>query len=150
MVAEQIMREDQEYVRNPKDLVRHRKDPKSFFDYMALMSELIEVQPSNFQEASKNQAWRDAMVEEYSSIMKNSMWEVVPRPKNKSMVGSRWLYKIKNVADGSVEKYEAIFMAKGFSQKERIDYDETFAPVSRYSSIRAIISVAVQMGWQIH
>jgi hypothetical protein len=90
------------------------------------------------------------MVEEYASIMKNDVWEVVPRPEGKSMIGSRWIYKIKHVADGSVEKFKARFVAKGFSQKEGIDYDETFAPVARYTSIRAVISIAVEMGWKIH
>jgi hypothetical protein len=90
------------------------------------------------------------MVEEYASIMKNDVWEVVPRPEGKSVVGSRWIYKIKHVADGSIEKFKARFVAKGFSQKEGVDYDETFAPVARYTSIRVVISLAAEMGWQIH
>jgi hypothetical protein len=117
---------------------------------MALMSELLEAEPSSFEEASQQQVWRDAMVEEYASIMKNDVWEVVPRPEGKSVIGSRWIYKIKHVADGSVEKFKARFVAKGFSQKEGIDYDETFAPVARYTSIRAVISIAAEMGWKIH
>ena len=51
--------------------------------------------------------WVDAMVEEYDSIVKNSAWEIVPRSVDKSMVGSRWIYKVKQAADGSVEKYKA-------------------------------------------
>ena len=58
------------------------------------------------------------------------------------MVGSRWIYKVKKDTDGSVEKYKARFVARGFSQIEGIDYDETFAPVARYSSIRLIISLS--------
>ena len=65
------------------------------------------------------------MVEEYHSIMKNDVWEIVPRPEGKSVVTSRWLYKIKHGADGSIEKYKARFVTKGFSQKEGVDYDET-------------------------
>jgi hypothetical protein len=61
------------------------------------------------------------MTKEYSSIMKNDVWEVVPRPEGKSVVGSRWIYKIKHAADGSVDKFKARFVAKGFSQKEGID-----------------------------
>jgi hypothetical protein len=57
----------------------------------------------------------NAMMEEYNSIMKNDVWEVVPRPKGKSVVTSRWLYKLKQVADGSIEKYKARFVAWGFS-----------------------------------
>ena len=72
------------------------------------------------------------------------------RPEGKSVVTSRWLYKIKYVADGDIEKYKARFVARGFSQVEGVDYDETFAPVARYTSIRSIISIAAEMGWQIH
>ena len=57
----------------------------------------------------------DAMMEEYDSIIKNSAWEIVPRPVDKSVVGSRWIYKVKQAADGCVEKYKAKFVARGFS-----------------------------------
>ena len=82
--------------------------------------------------------------------MTNDVWEVVPRPQDRSVVGSRWIYKIKYAADDIVEKYKARFVAKGFSQKEGIDYEETFAPIARYTSIRSIISLAAQIGWEIH
>ena len=75
------------------------------------------------------------MVEEYSSIMVNDVWEVVPKPQDRSMVGLKWIYKVKYVADGSVENYKARFMEKGYAQKEGIDYEETFAPISKYTSI---------------
>jgi len=86
------------------------------------------------------------MMEEYQSIMKNGVWEIVPRLQGKSLVTSKWIYKIKHVADGSIEKYKARFVARGFSQKEGVDYDETFAPVARYASIRTIIAIASVMG----
>ena len=85
-------------------------------------------------------------MEEYSSIMKNNVWEVVPRPEGKSIVTSRWLYKIKHVADGSIKKFKARFVARGFSQIEGVDYEETFVPVARYTSNRSIISIAAKMG----
>jgi hypothetical protein len=144
------LREAQEQVEPLQTSIRMSRVPQRFFGYMALMSELIEVEPSSFQEASEQQVWRDAMMEEYSSIMKNDVWEVVPRPEWKSVVGFRWIYKIKHAADGSVDKFKARFVAKGFSQKEGIDFSETFAPVARYSSIRAVISIAAELGWQIH
>jgi hypothetical protein len=90
------------------------------------------------------------MMEEYNSIMKNDVWEVVPRPEGKLMVTSKWLYKLKHAADGSIEKYKACFVARGFSQVEGVDYDETFVPVAQYTSIRVVISIAVEMGWKIH
>ena len=85
------------------------------------------------------------MIEEYQSIMKNDVWDVVPRPKEKSVVTSKWIYKIKHAADGSIEKYKAIFVARRFSQKDGIDYEETFAPVARYTSIRSVLALAAVM-----
>ena len=89
-------------------------------------------------------------MEEYNSIMKNGVWEVVSRPEEKSVVTSKWLYKIKHVADGSVAKIKPRFVAHGFSQVEEVDHDETFAPVARFSLIRAVILVMAEMGWKIH
>ena len=66
------------------------------------------------------------MIEEYQSIMKNDVWEIVPKPQGKSGVSSKWIYKIKHTIDGSIEKYKAIFVACGFSQKEGNNYEETF------------------------
>ena len=63
--------------------------------------------------------------------MKNDVWEVVPRLEGKSIVTSKWIYKIKHVAHDNVEKYKARFVARGFSQREGEDYDETFAPVAK-------------------
>ena len=82
---------------------------------MALVSKCVVTEPSSFEEAVEDPAWVDAMVEECDSIVRNSAWEIVPRPKRKSMVGSRWIYKVKQAADGSVEKYKARFVARGFS-----------------------------------
>jgi hypothetical protein len=90
------------------------------------------------------------MTEEYQSIIKNDVWEIVPRPKSKDVVSSRWLFKIKHVVDGSIEKYKARFVARGFSQKEGIDYEETFSLVARYTSIRTIIALATKMKWKLH
>ena len=58
--------------------------------------------------------------------------------------------QIKHVVDGSIEKYKARFVARGFSQKEGIDYEETFAPVERYTSIRTIMALASMMKWDLH
>ena len=83
-------------------------------------------------------------------IMHNDVWEVVPRPEGKSVVTSKWIYKVKFAADGSIEKHKALFVARGFSQVEGIDYDETFAPVVRYTSIWTIMAITAEMGWKIH
>ena len=108
---------------------------------MALMSKCIVTEPSSFEEVVEDHAWVDAMVEEYDSIVRKSAWEIVPRLERKSVVGSRWIYKVNQATDGSVEKYKGRFVSEGFSQIEGIDYEETFAPVARYSSIRSILAL---------
>jgi hypothetical protein len=72
------------------------------------------------------------------------------RPKSKDVVSSKWLFKIKHAADGSIEKYKVGFFAHGFSQKEGIEYEEKFAPVARYTSIRTIIALEAKMKWKLH
>ena len=90
------------------------------------------------------------MHEEYQLIMKNDVWDVVPRPEGKSVVTSKWIYKIKHTSDGSIEKYKARFEARGFSQKEGINYEDSFAPVARDTSIRAIMALAAKLEWKLH
>jgi hypothetical protein len=90
------------------------------------------------------------MTEEYQSIIKNDVWEIVSRPKSKDVVSSKWLFKIKHDADGSIEKYKARFFVRGFSQKEGIDYEETFTLVARYTAIRTIIALAAKIKWKLH
>ena len=82
--------------------------------------------------------------------MKNEVWEVVPRSEEKSVVTSKWIYKIKHTADGNIETYKDRFLARGFSQKEGEDYDETFSSVEKYTSIKSIIVIASVMGWKLH
>jgi hypothetical protein len=114
------------------------------------MSHIIDFEPSYYEEASSQPVWRDAMMEEYQSIMKNDVWDIVPRPEGKSVVTSKWIYKIKHTADGSIERHKVRFVARGFSQVEGIDYEETFSLVARYTSIWTIISLATSMGWRLH
>jgi hypothetical protein len=94
------------------------------------MTHIIDSNPSCHGESSGEQVWKDAMTEEYQSILKNDVWDIVPRLEGKSVVTSKWIYKIKHEADGSIKKYKEIFVARGFSQVERVDYDKTFAPVA--------------------
>jgi hypothetical protein len=131
--------QDEEKYGSPEGTMRQVKKPKPFCSYMALMCDLLEKEPTCFKEAIQKKEWADAMTEEYQSIIKNDVWEIVPRPKSKDVVYSKWIYKIKHVVDGSIEKYKARFVARGFSQKEGIDYEETFSPVAGYISIRTVI-----------
>eukprot|EP00253_Pinus_taeda_P032176 PITA_32176 len=127
----------QGFVGAPRVSTREHRQPNR---YKSLVTEVLHKEPSSYQEVAQHQVWQDAMVEEYNSIMLNDVWEVVLRPMDKAIVGPQWIYKIKYVADGNVDKYKARFMAKGYAQKEGIEYEDTFASVARYTSIKAVIS----------
>jgi hypothetical protein len=114
------------------------------------MSHIIDYEPSCYEEASSQPIWRDAMMEEYQSIMKNDVWDIVLRPKGKSIVTSKWIYKIKHTADRSIENKKARFVSRGFSHVEGIDYEETFDLVSQYTSIQMIIFLPASMGWRLN
>jgi hypothetical protein len=144
------LKEARENVGEPKSQIRESRPPVRLGAYLALVMSIRNTEPQNFAQAVDHQVWRDAMVEEYDSIVRNDVWDVVPRPVGKLVVTSRLLYKIKIAADGSVEKHKACFVARGFSHIEGVDYDETFTQVVRYTSIKIIISITVDMGWRIH
>ena len=82
--------------------------------------------------------------------MKNGVWEIVSKPSDKSVVTSKYIYKIKHTVDERIDKYKARFIARDFSQKEGIDYEETFAATARYTTIRSLVSLTPTMGWNIH
>jgi hypothetical protein len=130
--------------------MRQVKIPKPFSSYTTLTCDLLEEEATCFEETIQRKEWEDAMIEEYQLTMKNDVWEIVPRPKSKYVVSSRWLFKIKHVVDGSIEKYKARFVTCGFSQKEGIDYEKTFTPMARYTSIRTIIALVAKMKWNLH
>jgi hypothetical protein len=147
--ARELIQDGEKYG-SPEGTMRQVKKPKLFSSYMALMCDLLEKEPTFFEEAIQKKEWAYAMIEEYQSIIKNDVWEIVPRPKSKDVVSSKWIYKIKHVVDGSIEKYKERFVSHGFSQKEGIDYEETFSLVSIYTSIRTIIALATKMKWKLH
>ena len=90
------------------------------------------------------------MESELSSLRENEAWELVKLPEGKHMVGSKWVYKIKTGADGSVQRYKARLVAQGFTQKYGTDFDETFCPVVRLESLRMLIAKSVQQDLHLH
>jgi len=90
------------------------------------------------------------MDKEIKSIEDLETWELVPRPKNQKVIGSRWIFKVKRNADGTIERYKARFCAKGYTQKFGIDYNETFAPVVKHTSIRTLLTLAAKEDYEVY
>ena len=90
------------------------------------------------------------MDEEYRSLMANDTWDLLPLPKGRKLVRCKWVYRTKYASDGSVERLKSRLFAKGFSQVEGIDYNETFAPLTKMNSIRFVLSLATLHNWEVH
>jgi hypothetical protein len=141
----QTQKKEEGYV-PPRGTFRVSKIPQIYSCYVATMSHIIHFEHSCYEETTSHLVWRHVMMEEYQYIMKNDVWDVVPRPEGKSVVTSKWIYKIKHIVDGSIERHKTRFVARGFSQVEGIYHEETFSPIARYTSIRMIIFPATSMG----
>uniref|UniRef100_A0A251TUQ9 Putative zinc finger, CCHC-type n=1 Tax=Helianthus annuus TaxID=4232 RepID=A0A251TUQ9_HELAN len=106
--------------------------------------------PKGFKTAIKDAKWSSAMHKELDALYKNNTWSLVPRPVNRHVVGSKWLFRTKYHSDGSVERHKARLVAQGFSQFPGIDYSHTFSPVVKASTVRIILSLAILNDWRLH
>jgi hypothetical protein len=110
-------------------------------------------EPTSFAEAMSSadrDKWELAAKDEMDSIQQAGTWTLTPLPASRQAIGCRWVFKIKRKADGSVDRYKMRLVAKGFSQKPGIDYEETFAPVAKFATIRALLSMAAHYDLEIH
>ena len=93
------------------------------------------VIPESIEVAFATENWSAAGNAEYESLMENDTWELVDLPEGRKPIEYKWIFKVKRGSDGDIKRYKARLVAKGFTQKYGIDYEETFAPVVRYSLI---------------
>ncbi|GJR03270.1 putative RNA-directed DNA polymerase [Tanacetum coccineum] len=107
------------------------------------------LEPRSFFEASKDQHWIEAMNNEMDALYRNDTWEIVELPFGRKAIGGKWVYKIKYKSSGDIDRYKARYVAKGYNQKEGIDFDETFSPVVKIVTVRCVINLAVQYDWSI-
>lgn len=119
----------------------------------ALAAEIQPEEPKNIKEALSSSAgsqWELAAKAEFESLMENETWELVKLPPGRKPIGCKWVFKLKMNPDGTVDRYKARLVAKGYSQVEGVDYSETFAPVAKFPSIRAILALAASEDMEIH
>ncbi|RVW50135.1 Retrovirus-related Pol polyprotein from transposon RE1 [Vitis vinifera] len=129
------------------------RDVKFMEDRQWNWEESIKMQlpkPAEFEEAEKDDKWIEAMKEELRMIEKNDTWELVDRPQHRKVIGVKWVYRTKLNAYGSVNKYKARLVVKGYSQVFGVDFSETFAPVARLDTIRMLLALTAQKGWKTY
>ncbi|KAL0416046.1 UNVERIFIED_CONTAM: hypothetical protein Slati_3436500 [Sesamum latifolium] len=102
-------------------------------------------EPSTFEEAVIHDEWRSSMKEDMRMIEKNKNWSLIPRPRNRHVIGVKWIFQTKLNPDNSVHKYKARLVIKGYSQLAGVDYGDTFASVARHESIRLLLALAPQL-----
>lgn len=105
--------------------------------------------PSDFKEAVKSKAWREAMDDEINSIISNDTWELCDLPDGKKAIGLKWIFKTKFNSEGKIQKLKARVVAKGYSQRPGIDYEEVFSPVARMETVRMVLALAAHSGWEV-
>lgn len=138
-----IQLRDRSKLNKPKKLEDYEADLDNVCDYCIVNPE----EPLTFQQAvngTNAQEWKQAMEEEMDSLKTSKVWELVEVPKNSTIVENKWVYKLKTDTNGNIQKFRARLVAKGFSQREGIDFNETFSPVVRFDSIRILLTVIVQ------
>jgi hypothetical protein len=106
--------------------------------------------PTSVNEALDDSRWIQAMKEEMEALLKNKTWTLVSLPEGQKTVECKWVFSIKYKADGSVERYKARLMAKGYTQTYGIDYQETLSHVAKLSTVRVLLSLASNLDWPLH
>ena len=130
---------------------KRTRTSKSFGLYF--LTYLLEDEPQSLKEAmSSHEApyWKEIINDEVESILQNHMWELVDLPPGSKPLGYKWIFKKKMKADGSIDKYKAILVVKGYNQKEGLEYFDTYSPVKRISSIRMLIVITAIHNLEIH
>ena len=113
----------------------------------------MEGDPTSFEEVMRNahsSKWLEAMEDEIKSMKTNGVWKLEIISKEAKTVGCKYGYKIKHDSKGNIERFEARLVAKGFTQREGIDYNETFSPVSCKDSFRIIIALVAHYDLELH
>ncbi len=118
--------------------------------YAYMVKVIHEVEPICFEQAVGNPKWDNAMDEEMVALNANAIWELVVLLEDKKVIGCKWVYKVKHNADGFVSRYKARLVAKGYAQTYSIDYEKTYSPVAKMTTVRAIIAMTTIKGWSLH
>ncbi|KAJ4715914.1 Retrovirus-related Pol polyprotein from transposon TNT 1-94 [Melia azedarach] len=144
--------EDVEEETSPQPSVRRstrQRKPNPKYANAVLEEDISVKEPETFEEAVQHKEWRNTMEEEILALKQNETWDLVPKSQEIKPISCKWVYKIKRRPDGSVERYKARLVARGFSQQYGLDYDETFSPVAKITTVRVLIALAASKSWKL-
>ncbi|KAJ9539198.1 hypothetical protein OSB04_031931 [Centaurea solstitialis] len=132
---------------NPSSGIKTRRQSGNVCLYVNFIS---ENEPKEIDDALRDPAWVSAMQEELAEFIKNNVWLLVPRPRKRTIIGSKWIFRNKLDEIGTIIRNKARLVAQGYRQEEGIDYDETFAPVARLEAIRLFLAFAAHMNFKVY
>jgi hypothetical protein len=150
LVADSVLQPEPECLRRS---TRVRKPPERYDSSppLSLTATLASVSiPSSYKQAMEHKCWQDAIEAELLALEENQTWDVVPCPSSVKPLGSKFVFTIKLRSDGSIDRYKARLVVLGNKQEYGLDYDETFAPVAKMTTVRTILAIAASKSWQIH
>jgi hypothetical protein len=111
---------------------------------------LSMTEPTKIYEVSQHDDWIRAMNEDLDQIEKNNTWELVPRPEDKNVIGSKWVFKNKMNEKGQVVRNKARLVCKGYAQVEGQDFDENFAPMARLEAIKIFLAYSCHKNFKVY
>lgn len=140
-------------IQAPQDYMHTRSKsgiilPKKHFNLTA--KDAISLIPTNYRAALKDPNWYKAMLDEYNALMNQNTWSLVAHLAGANIVTGKWIFCHKYHADGTLSRYKARWVVRGFNQREGVDYGETFSPVIKPATIRLVLSIATSKEWPIH
>ena len=110
---------------------------------------LISTISTSIPEALQLSHWKQAMTDEYLALLWNDTWNLVPPPTDRKLISCKWVFKVKENLDGTINKYKAFLVAKGFHQIVGFDFNETFSPVVKPTTIHIVLTIALNLQWKV-
>ena len=128
----------------------HRKGSTLIAYHVMYHCYLAQFEPKKEEEALQDENWVDLMHEKLNQFVKNDVWELVPRPKDAYVIGTKWIFKNKTNDDGEIIRNKSRLVAQGYTQVEGVDFDKSFAPIARLESIHILLSIACTIDFKLY
>jgi hypothetical protein len=119
-------------------------------DRLNLLADVPSPLPKSYRSALKDTNWHSTMVDEFTALKNNRTWDLVPCPPGANVVSGKWIFRHKLKPDGSLDRYKARWVLRGFTQRAGVDYGETFSPVVKLATVQTVLSIAISQNWPVH